>query len=179
MASIALHGRHDTAAKGPQTRAGVPGARGSVIRYRADDPIERTQTNNRKERMTGATVPSMATSAKTDIGTIALADQLIHLRERVPLSEVDVMAATGADAATVAGWIERRVAPVGEQAVRLSELVAAVERLEVTTKADAIPEWLRREVPALDGKTPLQTLAAGGYERIAGFAEDLIYPTFT
>jgi Protein of unknown function (DUF2384) len=124
-----------------------------------------------------ATLEVVATAANT--GTIALADQLIHLRERVPLSEADVMAATGADRATVGAWLEPRVAPAGEQAVRLSELVAAVERLEITTKPDAIPDWLRREVPALGGKTPLQTLAGGGYERIAGFAEDLIYPTFT
>ena len=125
----------------------------------------------------GATVLSMATAAST--GTIALADQLRFLRERVPLSERDVAVATGADRPTVQAWLERRAAPAGEQAARLSELIAAVERLEVSTKREAIPKWLRRKIPALDGKTPLQTLAGGGYERIAGFAEDLINPTFT
>jgi len=54
-----------------------------------------------------------------------------------------------------------------------------VERLEVTTKREAIGDWLRREVPALDDRTPLEAIAAGGYERIARFAEDLIYPPFT
>jgi hypothetical protein len=34
-------------------------------------------------------------------------------------------------------------------------------------------------VPSLGGQTPLHTLASGGYEQIAGIAEDLIYPTFT
>jgi cyanate lyase len=121
----------------------------------------------------------MATSAARDIGTIALADQLNHLRERVALSEQDVAAATGADEKTVAAWLARRAAPAGAEAARLSELIAAVERLEVTTKREAIPEWLRRKVPALEGKTPLQTLADGGYERIAGFAEDLIDPPFS
>lgn len=127
----------------------------------------------------GATLTGVATAPNTDMATIALADQLRFLCERVPLSQRDVAAATGADAKTVAAWLERRAAPAGEQAARLSELIAAVERLEVSTKREAIPQWLRREVPALDGKTPLQTLAAGGYDRIAGFAEDLIYPTFT
>jgi Protein of unknown function (DUF2384) len=79
----------------------------------------------------------------------------------------------------LSAWLERRAAPAGEHAARLSELIAAVERLELSTKREAIPQWLRRKVPALDGKTPLQTLAGGGYERVAGFAEDLIYPTFT
>lgn len=35
----------------------------------------------------GATVLNVATSAATDIGTIAMANQLKHLRERVLLSK--------------------------------------------------------------------------------------------
>jgi hypothetical protein len=112
-------------------------------------------------------------------GTIAQADQLIHLRERVPLTEADIAAATGADLETVAGWLDRRVVPAGEPATRLSELIAAVDRLAVSMQAEAIPDWLRREVPALGGRTPLDTVAAGGYEQLAGFAEDLIDPPFT
>jgi hypothetical protein len=121
----------------------------------------------------------MATSTAADVGMIALADQLRFLRERVPLSERDVAVATGASAQTVSAWLDRREAPAGEQAARLSELITAVERLELSTKREAIPKWLRRKVPTLDGKTPLQTLADGGYERVVGFAEDLIYPTFS
>jgi hypothetical protein len=121
----------------------------------------------------------MATSAANSLGTIALADQLINVRERVPISRQDVATATGADEPTIDAWLERRAAPVGLQAVRLSELIAAVERLEVTTKREVIPDWLRRSVPALNGRTPLETLAAGGYETIAGFAEDLICPPFS
>ncbi len=124
-----------------------------------------------------ATFDLVATAAHS--GTIALADQLIHLRERVPLAEVDIAEVTGADAATVAAWLERRVAPAGQHAVRLSELIAACERLAVSTKPEFIPQWLRRQVPSLGGQTPLHALASGGYEQIAGIAEDLIYPTFT
>ncbi len=127
----------------------------------------------------GATVSVMAISSATGIKTIALADQLRFLCERVPLTAADVAGATGADERTVNGWLERRVAPGGEPGARLSELIAAMERLELSAKREAIPEWLRRKVPALGGMTPLETLAAGGYERIAAFAEDLIYPTFT
>ena len=123
------------------------------------------------------TLDLVATAAQP--GTIALADQLIHLRERVPLAAADIAEVTGADAETVAAWLERRVAPAGQHAVRLSELIAACERLAVSTQPEFIPQWLRREVPSLGGQTPLHTLASGGYEEIAGLAEDLIYPTFT
>ncbi len=126
---------------------------------------------------TTATFDRVATASQT--GTIALADQLIYLRERVPLAEADIAEVTGADAKTVAAWLDRRVAPAGQHAVRLSELIAACERLAVSTKPEFIPEWLRRQVPSLGGQTPLHTLASGGYEQIAGLAEDLIYPTFT
>jgi predicted transcriptional regulator len=127
----------------------------------------------------GATVIPVAATTTKSIGTIALADQLIRLRERVPLSPGDVAAATGADRPTVAAWLERSAVPTGEQAARLSELIAAVERLEVSTKPEAIPAWLNRKVPLLGDKTPLETLAAGGYEQIARVAEDFVYPTFT
>jgi hypothetical protein len=42
-----------------------------------------------------------------------------------------------------------------------------VARLEVSTKREAIADWLNRQVPILDAKTPLETLAGGGYERLA------------
>jgi hypothetical protein len=87
--------------------------------------------------------------------------------------------ASDADEQTVEAWLARQAASSGAPAARLTELIAAVERLEVTTKREAIAEWLRREVPALDGRTSLETLAAGGYERIAGFAHDLISPPFS
>jgi DNA-binding transcriptional regulator YiaG len=125
------------------------------------------------------TVARMASTAPSSIGTIALADQLRFLRERVPLSEADVRAATGAEKETVLAWLERRAAPAGEEAARLSELVAACERLEVSTRPDAIPDWLNRSVPMLEGRTPLAAIAAGDYELVAGIAEDLIDPPFT
>ena len=128
---------------------------------------------------TSGKLMTMASTVETPIAMIALADQLRFLRERVPLSEQDVEAATGADAQTVTAWLQRRIAPAGEQAARLSELIAVCERLEVSTKREAIPDWLNRNVPMLDGSTPMATLAAGGYEQVAGIAEDLIDPPFT
>jgi hypothetical protein len=45
--------------------------------------------------------------------TIALADLLIALPERVPTSEVQIARATLADRATVAAWLERGRLPLG------------------------------------------------------------------
>jgi DNA-binding transcriptional regulator YiaG len=61
----------------------------------------------------GATVLNMATVAATSVGTIALADQLNRVRERVPLTVSDVASATGANDATVRQWFERKSAPMG------------------------------------------------------------------
>ena len=140
-----------------------------------------TTSSERKDRRSAArsaTVPPMATRA-TSIGTIALADQLNHLRSRVPLSEEDVSAATGADTATVTAWLERREAPAGEQAARLSELIAVVEMLEESTRPDAIGLWLHRSVPALRRRTPAAMIASGGYEQVYEIAAELAAGVFT
>jgi DNA-binding transcriptional regulator YiaG len=64
----------------------------------------------------------MTAPTAANIGTIALADQLNRLRERVPLSEQDVAQATGADLVTVQAWLRREAAPMGACANRLTEL---------------------------------------------------------
>lgn len=121
-------------------------------------------------RTTGATLPLMASSAATSIGTIALADQLNHLRARVPLSEQDVAHATGAEQATVRQWIERKAAPMGVEANRLAELIAVVEEMALNIEPDGIPEWLRDEIPALEGGIPADVIASGGYQRVIDIA---------
>ena len=62
---------------------------------------------------TSARLAVVATSTATNIGTIALADQLNRLRARVALSEGDVARATGVDEATVRQWVERWVTGKG------------------------------------------------------------------
>ena len=122
------------------------------------------------QRTMGATLTVMATSAATNIGTIALADQLNHLRARVPLSEQDVARVTGAEEATVRQWIERKAVPMGVQANRLAELIAVVEEMALNIQPDGIPDWLRREVAALDGESPADVIASGGYQRVMDIA---------
>ena len=119
---------------------------------------------------TSGTLAVMATSTATNIGTIALADQLNHLRALVPLSEGDVARATGADEATVRQWIERKAVPMGVHANRLAELVAVVEEKALNIQADGIPDWLGSEVPALENEVPSDVIASGGYQRVMDIA---------
>jgi hypothetical protein len=97
----------------------------------------------------------------------AYADQAIHLRDSVPLTERDLAIATGAPQATVAAWLAGAAAPEGAYADRLIELAVIVQRLARTMTADAIPGWLNTAVPVLDGQRPLELIAAGQYERVA------------
>jgi hypothetical protein len=121
----------------------------------------------------------MATSTATNIGTIALADQLNHLRARVPLSPSEVARATGADDATAQQWIERKEAPMGVHANRLAELIAVVEEMALNVKPEGIPDWLGSEVPALGGEVPADVIASGGYQRVMDIAQWLSAGGFT
>lgn len=121
----------------------------------------------------------MAAMTTGELGTIAIADQLIWLRQRVPLADADIAASTGADVDRVRDWLERRDVPSGRVAMRLSELIAACEQLEVTMKPESLAEWLHASVPSLGGRTPAAVLADGGYEEILGIAEDFKYPPFS
>ena len=76
-------------------------------------------------------------------------------------------------------WLERRTAPAGEHAARLSELVTVVEMLEESTRPEAIDSWLRRKVPALGGRAPAETIAADGDEQPYEIANELAAGVFT
>ena len=119
-----------------------------------------------------------ATTAGT-IGTIALADQLNRMRERVPLSEHDVARATGTDPATVQAWLGREAAPMGACANRLTELIAVIDEMAGTFKPESLPSWLNDAAPALDGQAPADAIAAGGYERVMDLALGLSAGAFT
>lgn len=117
---------------------------------------------------TAGTLDDVATAA--NIGTIALADQLNHLRARVLLTEADVARATGADEAVARQWIVRAEAPMGVHANRLAELMAVVEEMALNVKPESIPEWLTTPVEALSGEVPADVIATGGYQRVMDIA---------
>jgi hypothetical protein len=111
--------------------------------------------------------------------TIALADRLVALRQRVPMSEAQIARATRADRATVAAWLERREAPNGLHAQRLTELVAFVQEMALNVRGDALAGWLDASIDVLGGANPLDEIAEGRYKRMIDFALGLSYGVFT
>ncbi|MGH3610986.1 MAG: hypothetical protein ACRDRD_23295, partial [Pseudonocardiaceae bacterium] len=67
--------------------------------------------------------------------TMAPADLLIGLLERVPMSKAQIARATQADPATIRLWLRRREAPAGLEAQRLTELVAFVDEMARNIRA--------------------------------------------
>ena len=110
--------------------------------------------------------------------TMAPADLLIGLLERVPMSEAQIARATQAEPETIQAWLRRREAPAGLEAQRLIELVAFVEEMARNIRAAALVEWLDRDVDTLQGANPLDELAEGGYERLIQLALGLTHGVF-
>jgi DNA-binding transcriptional regulator YiaG len=126
----------------------------------------------------GATVRLMAATAAST--TMASADLLIALRERVPLSEAQVARGTGAGEQQVRAWLERREAPGGAHGQRLTELVAFVEEMARNVDGETLAgSWLDGDVDFLGGSNPLDEIAAGHYERMIQYALGVSYGTFT
>lgn len=125
------------------------------------------------------TVVSMASTTSTDVpGAISLVDQLLDLRKRVAITQQDIMEATGASLGEVNAWLKREGGPVGEEAKLLGDLVTVVDRLALGLDPEGLPDWLRRKVPALEGRTPLEVVRAGGYATLAALADEILDPPF-
>ena len=122
----------------------------------------------------------MVMTATASVPTMAPADLLIGLRERVPMSEAQVARGTSAETETVRAWLERREAPGAVHGQRLTELVAFVEEMARNLRGEALAEsWLDGSVDVLSGANPLDEIAAGRYERMMQYALGLSYGVFT
>jgi hypothetical protein len=109
-----------------------------------------------------------------------VADLLIGLRKRVPLTEAQIARATGADEVTIKAWLERRQVPNGVQGLRLTELVAFVEEMARNLTGETLADWwLDGNVDFLSGANPLDEIAAGRYEAMIQYAIGLSYGVFT
>lgn len=95
------------------------------------------------------------------------------------MSEVQIARASGADRATVKAWLERREAPDGLHAQRLTELVAFVQEMALNVRGDALAQWLDGAVDVLGGANPLDEIAGGRYEQMIDFALGLSHGVLT
>ena len=112
--------------------------------------------------------------------TMALADLLIGLLERVPMSEAQIARATQAEPATIRRGSERREAPAGLEAQRLTELVAFVQEMARNIHGETLAEVARRrQSTSSTARNPLDELAGGRYERLIQFARGLSHGVFT
>ena len=119
----------------------------------------------------------------TDSGTrptMAPADLLIRLLDRVPLSEAQIARATLADPARIQAWLRRREAPAGLEAQRVIELVAFVEEMARNLPGETLAGWwLDGNVDFLSGGNPLDEIASGHYEQMIQYAIGLTNGAFT
>lgn len=112
--------------------------------------------------------------------TMAPADLLIGLLDRVPLSEAQIARATLAASATIQAWLRRRQAPAGLEAQRVTELVAFVEEMARNLKGETLAGWwLDGNVDFLSGANPLDEIAAGHYEEMMQYALGVSNGVFT
>ena len=108
----------------------------------------------------------------------AARDTVIRLRD-AGVSIAALARTTGASRRTVDAWLRRQRAPSDEQAARLVELAAIVDRAATVIKPDYIPIWLCRSVPALDGERPIDLIARGEFRRVEQILSGLEQQTAT
>ena len=93
--------------------------------------------------------------------------EAVYLHEIARLGDADIARATGVARSTARAWLAHTRSPTGVRAERLIELSALVERLARVMEPSYIAVWLRKPVPALQERKPIDLIAAGQYMRVA------------
>jgi uncharacterized protein (DUF2384 family) len=93
--------------------------------------------------------------------------EAVYLHEIARLTDADIARATGVARSTARAWLAHTRSPTGERAERLIELSALVERLARVMEPTYIAVWLRKPVPALKERKPIDVIADGDYMQVA------------
>lgn len=123
-----------------------------------------------------ATLPGMSSSA---IAPQPLIREAVYLHEIAKLTDADIARATGVARSTARAWLAHTRSPTGERAERLIELSALVERLARVMEPSYIAVWLRKPVPALGERKPIDVIAGGNYMRVAELVSTLEDASFS
>lgn len=99
--------------------------------------------------------------------------EAVYLHEIAQLTDADIARATGVARSTARAWLAHTRSPTGERAERLIELSALVERLARVMEPSYIAVWLRKPVPALAERKPIDVIAGGEYVQVAGVVSAL------
>ncbi|MGO9819532.1 MAG: hypothetical protein ACLPTJ_02625 [Solirubrobacteraceae bacterium] len=96
------------------------------------------------------------------------------------MTEAQIARATQAEPAAIRLWLQRRKAPAGLEAHRLTELMAFVQEMARNLHGETLAgSWLDGQVDGLDGANPLDEIAGGRYERIIQYARGISRGVFT
>ena len=113
------------------------------------------------------------------VPTHPLIREAVSLHEIARLSDADIARATGVARSTARAWLAHTRSPTGDRAERLIELSALVERLARVMEPSYIAVWLRRPVPALQERKPIDVIASGNYMQVAELVSALEEAPFT
>jgi uncharacterized protein (DUF2384 family) len=105
--------------------------------------------------------------------------EAVYLHEVAGLSDSDIARATGVARSSARAWLAQTRSPTGDRAERLIELSALVERLARVMEPSYIAVWLRKPVPALQERKPIDVIAHGGYLQVAGLVSALEEASFS
>ena len=105
--------------------------------------------------------------------------EAVYLHEIAQLTDADIARATGVARSTARAWLARTRSPTGERAERLIELSALVERLARVMEPSYIAVWLRKPLPALGERKPIDVIAGGDYMRVAELVSTLEDASFS
>lgn len=108
-----------------------------------------------------------------------LVREAVYLQEIAQLSDADIARATGVARSTARAWLAHTRSPTGERAERLIELSALVERLARLMEPSYIAVWLRKPVPALSDRKPIDLIAEGQYMDVAQLVSALEEASFS
>jgi len=110
--------------------------------------------------------------------TFALAEEVIYVHDEAELSNADIARATGAATSTVRSWLAgtRQPARSNQTAERLIELSTIVQRLIRIMEPSYVSIWLRRPIPALDDRKPLDMIRDGDYREVSRIVAALESP---
>lgn len=108
----------------------------------------------------------------------ALAQEAIYVHDKAELSGADIARATGAATSTVRSWLAgtRNPARNNETSERLIELSTIVDRLIRIMDPSYVSIWLRKPIPALNDRKPIDMIREGDYREVSKIVAALESP---
>lgn len=169
--SVVSHLSVILASSPPASRRPASGRQGAEIRARL---LRRGTELCRLHHAFSIEPPKVMSPSKAVPGPFA--DQLQHLLDLALLTSSDIAGATGVPVEIVQAWLKDERDPTGEQAGRVNELSAIVDRLATAMTPDFIAIWLRKPLRVLGDEKPLDLLARGDYRVVSRIVAGLESP---